>query len=158
MSNLISSSTTPTKMASMATRGYSFIISTTNNKSSSSLTLFRRLSCAASLYPARLVPHPPDLIKWVKIQGGFVHPSVRISELDSYGFGLVASHEIPKGSDLIALPDHIPLKFGESGGDDASYSVLLNLVRHVPGIYFSFLSSNFVRLVLNLLYKFYFFY
>ena len=144
MSNLISSST-PTKMASMATRGYSFITSTTNNKpSSSSLTVFRRLSCAASLYHARLVPHPPDLIKWVRTQGGFVHPSVRISELDSYGLGLVASHEIPKGSDLIALPDHIPLKFGESdgGGDDASYSVLLNLVRHVPGMFFSFYPQN----------------
>ncbi|OMP12703.1 hypothetical protein COLO4_02853 [Corchorus olitorius] len=39
-----------------------------------SLTHFRPLTCAASAaaasYPARLVPHPPDLVKWVKREGG----------------------------------------------------------------------------------------
>lgn len=65
-----------------------------------------------------------------------MHPSVRIAERDPYGLGLVASEEIPKGSDLIALPHHIPLRFGssveEDGGDDA-YSVLVSLAGQVPG-------------------------
>ncbi|CAI0387765.1 unnamed protein product [Linum tenue] len=98
-----------------------------------SLTHCRPFTCAAaaaSPYGSRLAPHPPDLIKWVKREGGFVHQAVKISH-DATGFGLFASQPIPKGSQLIALPDHIPLKFA-SGGDGAAPSVLANLARHVP--------------------------
>lgn len=105
-----------------------------------SLTHCRALTCAATAsasasYPARLVPHPPDLIKWIRREGGFVHPAVKIAQDDSTGLGLVASAEIPKGSDLIALPDHLPLRF-KSDGVDGLDSVLANLVHQVPGMNF----------------------
>ncbi|GMP93262.1 hypothetical protein CsSME_00043170 [Camellia sinensis var. sinensis] len=140
---MISSSTT--KMVSMATRDYYFRSSITTT-TTSSLTHFRPLTCAAiptssSSPPApRLVPHPPDLINWVRREGGFVHQAVKISQVDPYGLGLVASEEIPKGSDLIALPDHIPLQFGslELDGGDAAHSVLVNLARQVPGMSFHY--------------------
>ncbi|GFS40510.1 rubisco methyltransferase family protein [Actinidia rufa] len=108
---------------------------------SPSLIHYRRLTCAAAAVgsssppsPSRLVPHPPDLIKWVRREGGFVHQAVKIAQVDPYGLGLVASEEIPNGSDLIALPHHVPLKFGslESDGGDGAYSVLVNLARQVP--------------------------
>ncbi|XP_057750307.1 uncharacterized protein LOC130968847 [Arachis stenosperma] len=95
-----------------------------------SLTHLRPLTCAASSsYPARLVPHPPDLIKWVTREGGFVHPAIKIAVHPSHGLGLLANQQIPKGSDLIVLPDHIPLRFNHQ---DATHSLLLQLARHVP--------------------------
>ncbi|XP_054825106.1 uncharacterized protein LOC129322761 [Prosopis cineraria] len=102
-----------------------------------SLTHQRPLTCVASVstsYPTRLVPQPPDLIKWVRKQGGFVHKAVKIAQYDSNGLGLMASEEIPRGSDLIVLPHHVPLKFGslESNHEDDLDSVLVNLARHVP--------------------------
>ncbi|MCD7446560.1 hypothetical protein HAX54_010752 [Datura stramonium] len=103
-----------------------------------SLTHVRPLSCAAAsaLYTSRLVPQPPDLIKWVKTEGGFVHKSVKIAQGDSFGLGLIASEDIPKGSDIISLPQHIPLKFGSSleaeNSVDGSHSALMKLAQHVP--------------------------
>lgn len=99
----------------------------------SSLTHIRPIKCAAS-YHTRLVPHPPDLVKWVKKEGGFVHQAVKIfpqQDNEACGLGLVASQDIPKGSLLIALPDHIPLKF-ESDAADGADSVLVDLARQVP--------------------------
>ncbi|KAF5750116.1 histone-lysine N-methyltransferase setd3 isoform X1 [Tripterygium wilfordii] len=99
-----------------------------------SLTQCRPLTCAASAaasYPARLVPQPPDLIKWVRREGGFVHEAVEISQDGTNGLGLVASRGIQKGSELIILPDHLPLKFASDGGNGAD-SVLANLAREVP--------------------------
>lgn len=101
----------------------------------SSNTLFRPLTCISSsslTYPSsssRIVPHPPDLLKWVRKEGGFVHHSLKLSQTPSYGIGLVASDDIPLGSDLITLPAHIPLKF-----DDAS-SPLVDLAHHIPGMF-----------------------
>lgn len=53
----------------------------------------------------------------------------------NFGLGLVASEEIPKGSELVVLPQHIPLRFGslESEDGDGLDSVLANLARQVPG-------------------------
>ncbi|KAJ1437879.1 SET domain [Sesbania bispinosa] len=96
----------------------------------SSLIHSRPLTCAASASASasRIVPHPPDLIKWVTREGGFVHGAVKIAQLDSngLGLGLVANQEIPMGTDLIVLPHHIPLHFTPHD------SVLLDLARHVP--------------------------
>ncbi|KAG2701537.1 hypothetical protein I3760_06G050200 [Carya illinoinensis] len=96
-----------------------------------SLTHCRALTSASASGPARLVPHPPDLIKWVRREGGFVHPAVKIAEDGTTGLGLAASAEIPKGSDLIALPDHVPLRFESDVGDGLD-SVLANLAHRVP--------------------------
>ncbi|KAL9456974.1 hypothetical protein AB3S75_006081 [Citrus x aurantiifolia] len=99
----------------------------------SSLIHIRPITCAAS-YHTRLVPHLPDLVKWVKKEGGFVHQAVKIfpqEDNETYGLGLVASQDIPKGSLLIALPDHIPLKFESDAGDGAD-SVLVDLASQVP--------------------------
>lgn len=105
-----------------------------------SLTHCRALTCASTAsasasYPSRLVSHPPDLIKWVRREGGFVHPAVKIVQDDTTGLGLIVSGEIPKGSDLIALPDHIPLRFESDGGNGLD-SVLANLAHQVPGMDF----------------------
>lgn len=106
-----------------------------------SLTNCRPLTCAAtataSSYQERLVPHPPDLIKWVRREGGFVHQAIKISQDGTNGLGLIASHDIPKGSQLIVLPDNIPLKFGDEDGVDEAHSVLVKLAQKVPGMYFS---------------------
>ncbi|KAL5760923.1 hypothetical protein ACOSQ2_019761 [Xanthoceras sorbifolium] len=98
----------------------------------SSLTQIRPIKCAAS-YHTRLVPQPPDLVKWVRREGGFVHQAVKIApqQDDAYGLGLLASEDIPKGSLLISLPVHIPLKFESDDGNGAD-SVLVNLARQVP--------------------------
>ncbi|KAF3432118.1 hypothetical protein FNV43_RR26857 [Rhamnella rubrinervis] len=101
-----------------------------------SMTHFRPLTSAANSasYHSRLVPHPPDLIKWVRREGGFVHQAVKIAQDTTNGLGLLASEEIPKGTDLISLPDHLPLRFAplESDGGDGLHSVLVNLARQVP--------------------------
>lgn len=98
-----------------------------------SLAHTRPLTSAA----ARLVPQPPDLIKWVRREGGFVHQSIKIARLESdpneLGLGLVASNDIPKGSELIALPHRIPLKFEDKNED---FPILMNLARHIPGMFF----------------------
>ncbi|KZV19559.1 histone-lysine N-methyltransferase setd3 [Dorcoceras hygrometricum] len=94
-----------------------------------SLTHTRPVTSAA----ARLVPQPADLIKWVRKEGGFVHQSIKIAHLESdpngLGLGLVACNDIPKGSELIALPHRIPLKFEDKNED---YPLLMNLARHIP--------------------------
>ncbi|KAG5135724.1 hypothetical protein AAZX31_08G044900 [Glycine max] len=94
-----------------------------------SLSQLRPLTCA-STSASRLVPQPPDLIKWVTREGGFVHRAVKITQLDSSnGLGLVAKEEIPRGSDLIVLPHHLPLRFTSLQQDP---SLLHHLARQVP--------------------------
>ena len=81
-----------------------------------------------------MVAQLPDLIKWVKREGGFVHKAVKIAQqLD--GLGLIATEVIPKGSDLIVLPEHIPSRFEASEGDfeKGSYPSWIKLAQHVPG-------------------------
>lgn len=123
---------TPTKTLYMATQNLYFLTQSTKL----SLTHFRHLSCTASATSQRLEPNPPDLISWVKKQGGFVHPSVRIAQNGQFGLGLVASDDIASGSYLIGLPDHVPLRFGlgDGGDGDNGDSVLVNVARKVPGI------------------------
>ncbi|KAL8520856.1 hypothetical protein ACS0TY_011418 [Phlomoides rotata] len=98
-----------------------------------SLIHTRPLACAAasaSLYPERLVPQPPDLVKWVQREGGFVHHSIKVAYWkEELGLGLVASQDIPKGSDLIILPQHIPLRFEAKNGES---SALIDLARQIP--------------------------
>ena len=97
---------------------------------SSSLSHVRPLTCASS--SSRIAPYPHDLIKWVTREGGFVHRAVKIAQLDSSnGLELVAKEDIPIGTDLIALPQHIPLHFNHD--DHNSHSLLLQLTSHVPG-------------------------
>lgn len=76
-----------------------------------------------------------------------MHQSVKIAFLEEekhngLGLGLVASEDIPKGSDLIVLPDHIPLRFEAKDGES---SALTHLARYVPG---TFLPVWFLYLVL----------
>ncbi|PSR91042.1 Histone-lysine N-methyltransferase [Actinidia chinensis var. chinensis] len=130
-------SSSSTKMVSMATRDLYSITSKTP-----SLTHFRPLTCAAAAAtsssppcPSLRVPHLP-LTRPNQVGEEFVHQAVKIAQVDPYGLGLVSSEEIPNGSDLIALPHHVPLKFGslESDSGDGAYSVLVNLARQVPAL------------------------
>ena len=67
-----------------------------------------------------------------------MHPFVKIADSGPFGLGLVAHQDIPKGSDLIALPEHVPLKFPDGG--DGSHQNLVNLARHVPGMFCFYVS------------------
>lgn len=69
-----------------------------------------------------------------------MHQAVKVAQDTTNGLGLVASEEIPKGSDLIALPHHIPLRFAtlESNGGDGLHSALVNLASQVPGTCFHY--------------------
>ncbi|OIW10083.1 hypothetical protein TanjilG_21920 [Lupinus angustifolius] len=108
----------------------------TSKTAMSSLTHLRHLTCAASAsssYPARLVPEPPNLIAWVTREGGYVHPAVKIAHSHHFnGLGLVANYQIPIGTDLIVLPDHIPLSFRSFESEDSVDSALAQLARQVP--------------------------
>ncbi|XP_020090366.1 histone-lysine N-methyltransferase setd3 [Ananas comosus] len=97
--------------------------------SASSLTHRRALACSAS----RLVPRPPDLARWVRTEGGFVHPKLRIAD-SSYGLGVVSADDIPPGSDLIVLPTHLPLQFHRPPDPrrDGAHSLLAHLASKVP--------------------------
>ncbi|KAL0695458.1 hypothetical protein Bca4012_062638 [Brassica carinata] len=93
-------------------------------------THIRRLIRVPASQPLRLASHPPDLVRWIKREGGFVHHAVKLSQDTAFGFGLISTEQIPQGTDLIALPPHLPLRF-ES--DDAPPSPLLAaLSRRVP--------------------------
>jgi len=97
-----------------------------------SLTHLRPLTCAASASASRIVPYPPDLLKWVTREGGFVHRALDIAQLgSSNGLGLVAKDPIPRGSDLIVLPHHLPLRFTTLEHDP----LLHHLARQIPGIH-----------------------
>ncbi|KAK4753843.1 hypothetical protein SAY87_001947 [Trapa incisa] len=103
-----------------------------------SLTHYRPLNCSAAAAsasgPSRLVQQAPDLIKWVRKEGGFVHPAMRISQDTFCGLGLTTIERIPKGSDLIALPPHLPLRFESCIGEEAADAepVIASLAEKVP--------------------------
>ncbi|KAK1279145.1 hypothetical protein QJS04_geneDACA018804 [Acorus gramineus] len=101
-----------------------------------SLTPRRRLTCSASNVAPRLVPYPPDLIGWVRREGGFVHRAIKVRDDVTHGLGLVASEGIPTGSELIALPDRLPLRWSPQDLDagDGPGSVLANLARQIPDL------------------------
>ncbi|RZC58021.1 hypothetical protein C5167_005319 [Papaver somniferum] len=124
------------KILLMATRDF---IHYSPSLSTISLTRFRTLTYASSssssdYYTDRLVSNPPDLIGWVRKEGGFVHKGLKLVDEESNGVGLVSSEDIPKGADLISLPSHLPLQFQslESGDGDGVDSVLIQLSRQVP--------------------------
>ncbi|CAH9104933.1 unnamed protein product [Cuscuta epithymum] len=94
----------------------------------SSLTHARPFISSPTVYSSRLVPHPPDLVKWIRREGGFVHPSLRIANLEKNGLGLVVSEDIPKGSGLISLPENLPLQFGLVESD----TTIAKLAQQIP--------------------------
>lgn len=68
-----------------------------------------------------------------------MHHSIKIANLvdeqrngDGLGLGLVATEDISKGSDLIVLPQHIPLRFEAKDGES---SALIDLARQIPGMF-----------------------
>ncbi|KAG6520908.1 hypothetical protein ZIOFF_017970 [Zingiber officinale] len=92
----------------------------------------RRLMCRAAA--SRLVPHPPDLVRWVRREGGFVHPNITVSDRGPYGLGVVATGDIQPGSELIALPSHLPLFFERCphNDDGGGHSTLMQLALRIP--------------------------
>uniref|UniRef100_A0A1J3IHK0 Histone-lysine N-methyltransferase setd3 n=1 Tax=Noccaea caerulescens TaxID=107243 RepID=A0A1J3IHK0_NOCCA len=93
-------------------------------------THIRPFTCLAASHPSRLAPHPPDLVRWIKREGGFVHHAVKLSQETPFGIGLISTERIPEGTDLIALPPHVPLRF--ESDDAPSSSLLAALARRVP--------------------------
>ncbi|CAA6659381.1 unnamed protein product [Spirodela intermedia] len=105
------------------------------SSSTCSLRHRRALAVSASRYP-RIAPFPQDLVGWVKREGGFVHPKLKIADGGEYGLTLVASEDIPRGSRLVALPERLTLRLRWSQDDDCADrpdSPLSQLVKRVPG-------------------------
>lgn len=96
----------------------------------------RNLSCSAAFTAAtRLAPQPPDLVRWVQREGGFVHRALRVANHPEHGLGVSVSAaaaygDIPFGDVLIALPSQLPLRLRRptSAADD----VLVQLAQQVP--------------------------
>jgi len=114
------------------------LFTTTVTLLSSSLTRgssSRSLSCpAASAAAQRLAPQPPDLVRWVQREGGFVHPALRVANHPEHGLGVsaaAADGDIPPGEVLIALPGRLPLRLRRPTG--AADDVLVQLAQQVPG-------------------------
>ncbi|KAG7593023.1 SET domain [Arabidopsis thaliana x Arabidopsis arenosa] len=92
----------------------------------------RPFTCLAASQPSRLAPHPADLIRWIKREGGFVHHAVKLSQETQFGIGLISTELIPPGTDLISLPPHVPLRFESDDASSSSSSLLSALARRVP--------------------------
>ncbi|WVZ73778.1 hypothetical protein U9M48_022054 [Paspalum notatum var. saurae] len=94
----------------------------------------RSLSCAASSAAApRLAPQPPDLVRWVQREGGFVHPALRVVDHLEHGLGVSAvagEGDIPPGDVLIALPGRLPLRLRRPAG--TADDLLVQLAQQVP--------------------------
>ncbi|KAJ1280917.1 hypothetical protein BS78_04G268500 [Paspalum vaginatum] len=94
----------------------------------------RSLSCAAaSAATPRLAPQPPDLVRWVQREGGFVHPALRVVDHPEHGLGVSAvagDGDIPPGDVLIALPGRLPLRLRRPTG--AADDLLVQLAQQVP--------------------------
>ncbi|RCV08246.1 hypothetical protein SEVIR_1G316400v4 [Setaria viridis] len=112
------------------------LFTTTSSLLSSSLTRSSRrsLACsAASAAAPRLAPQPPDLVRWVQREGGFVHPALRVSDHPEHGLGVsaaAADGDIPPGEVLITLPGRLPLRLRRPTG--AADDVLVQLAQQVP--------------------------
>ncbi|KAK3155201.1 hypothetical protein QOZ80_2BG0200190 [Eleusine coracana subsp. coracana] len=110
------------------------LFTTTSTLLSSSLARTqRKLSCSAATADApRIAPHPPDLVRWVQREGGFIHPALCVANHQEYGLGVstgAIEGDIPPGELLIALPGRLPLRLRRptSAADD----VLLQLAKQV---------------------------
>ncbi|KAJ4792922.1 Histone-lysine N-methyltransferase setd3 [Rhynchospora pubera] len=95
-----------------------------------SLTRRRSLTCSAN----RIVAHPPDLVRWVRREGGSVHPNITISDDSELGLSVFSTGEISAGSELIELPSHLPLRWNPpaSPTSDKDDSVLAQLAQQIP--------------------------
>uniref|UniRef100_A0A0E0NKL9 SET domain-containing protein n=1 Tax=Oryza rufipogon TaxID=4529 RepID=A0A0E0NKL9_ORYRU len=111
------------------------LLTTTATLLSSSLARSRRsLSCSAAAASAapRIAPQPPDLLRWVQREGGFVHPALRVVDHPEHGLGVsaaAAEGDIPPGDVLIALPGRLPLRLRRPAG--AADAVLVQLADQV---------------------------
>jgi hypothetical protein len=95
----------------------------------------RGLSCSAAAAAApRLAPQPPDLVRWLQREGGFVHPALRVTDHPEHGLGVsaaAADGDIPPGDVLITLPGRLPLRLRHPTG--AADDLLVQLAQQVPG-------------------------
>nr|CAB3450999.1 unnamed protein product [Digitaria exilis] len=115
------------------------LFTTTATLLSSSLTRSSRgrrsISCSAASAASspRLAPQPPDLVRWVQREGGFVHPALRVTDHPEHGLGVsaaAADGDISPGDVLITLPGRIPLRLRRPTG--AADDVLVQLAQQVP--------------------------
>jgi hypothetical protein len=68
------------------------LLSSSLTHSSGNGSRSRSLSCsAASAAAPRLAPQPPDLVRWVQREGGFVHPALRVANHPEHGLGVSAA-------------------------------------------------------------------
>jgi hypothetical protein len=116
------------------------LFTTSSTLLSSSFARSRRgLSCSAAAIDApRIAQQPPDLVRWVQREGGFVHPALRVANHQEHGLGVsagAADGDIPPGELLIALPGRLPLRLRRPTG--TADDVLVQLAKQVPGKAFS---------------------
>lgn len=84
-------------------------------------------------YSTRLSPNAPDLVQWIRDEGGFVHQGLKLENEGSSGIRLVTSRPISAGTEIISLPRHIPLALPPlDAGADHTDAVLIDLARRLP--------------------------
>eukprot|EP01018_Ginkgo_biloba_P038165 Gb_41393 [translate_table: standard] len=84
-------------------------------------------------HSTRLSPNAPDLMQWIRHEGGFVHQGLRLDDGGPSGLGLVSSQTISAGTEIISLPRHIPLALPPlDSAPDHPDAVLIDLARRLP--------------------------
>jgi hypothetical protein len=100
-------------------------------------------------YSPRL-SHAPDLVQWIRDEGGFIHEGLKLENDGFTGLGLVSSRPISAGIEIISLSRHIPLSLPllDAHPDDTD-SLLLYIARGLPSKYPFSISLFFFSNILN---------
>lgn len=127
----------------MLNRDFAFLATTTFRKSHSRQCSHQLHSCifrasystrlSANARDLVLSPDAPDLVQWIRDEGGFVHEGLKLESEGSSGLGLVSSKAISAGTKIISLPRHIPLALPPlDAGLNQTDAILLRVAEVVP--------------------------
>nr|ADE77120.1 unknown [Picea sitchensis] len=118
----------------MASGKFAFLATTAIRKPRSWQCRLQHNSCVfRASYSPRLSPNAPDLVQWIRDEGGFVHEGLKLENESFTGLGLVSSTPISAGTEIISLPRHIPLSLPLVGApSDQTDSLLSYISAYLP--------------------------
>jgi len=118
----------------MASGKFAFLATTAIRKPRSWQCRLQHNSCVfRASYSPRLSPNAPDLVQWIRDEGGFVHEGLKLENESFTGLGLVSSTPISAGTEIISLPRHIPLSLPLVGAPfDQTDSLLSYISAYLP--------------------------
>ncbi|KAJ3694846.1 hypothetical protein LUZ60_000223 [Juncus effusus] len=85
------------------------------------INLLRSTFRLCSTFPSA---NPPDLIEWVRSQGGEVLRNLKIASCPTEGLRIMATGQIPKGAELISLPSRLHLKWNRGPSQGGANAIL----------------------------------